>query len=75
MNKAKCPVCGCKQFYVKNPEDEFEVYVFTCENGDVCFDTESNESDTTPSVEDETETYCNACAWHDRFKTIKIDFK
>ena len=75
MDIAKCPTCGCKTFYIKNPEDEYEVYVFTCDDGEVCFDAEISETETPPQIEDETETYCNNCAWHDSFKKIKIDFK
>ena len=75
MDEPKCPVCGCKTFYIKNPEDDFDLYVFTCLDGDVCFDEEINESNSPPPLEDETETYCNDCAWHDQFQKIKIDFK
>ncbi len=76
MDTAKCPACGCRNFYVKNPEDEFEIHVFTCENGEVCFDEEINESASPPPpIEDETETFCNSCAWHDRFQKVKIEFK
>ena len=74
MDDPKCPVCGCKTFYIKNPEDDFDLYVFTCPEGDVCFDEEINESNAAPPLEDETETYCNDCAWHDQFQKIKIDF-
>lgn len=75
MDKSKCPVCGCKTFYIKNPEDEYEVYVFTCQDGEVCFDEELAENEPVPEVSDDTETYCNDCAWHDSFKKVKIDFK
>lgn len=72
MGKSKCPTCGCETFYVKDPNDEFEVHMFTCEDGNVCFDSESAENP--PPIEDDTETYCDNCAWHDSFKKVKIDF-
>ncbi len=74
MKEMKCPTCGCQSFYVKDPGDEHEIYVFTCQEGEICFDAEISQGEI-PVLEDETETYCNNCAWHDRFKKIKIDFK
>ena len=38
MAQSKCPVCNCKQFYVKNPDDEYDIYEFECSDGEVCFD-------------------------------------
>lgn len=74
MDKMKCPTCGCQTFYVKDPEDEYTVYVFDCKDGDICFDPETSAADP-PEIHDETETYCNKCSWHDSFKKVKIDFK
>lgn len=70
MHQSKCPVCGCKTFYVKNPEDEYDVHEFECREGEVRF-SENTEPDECPSVDEKTETYCNDCAWHDKFEKIK----
>ena len=70
MPEGKCPVCGCKQFYVKNPEDEYDIYEFECKEGKVCFDTDMDASET-PEVNESTETFCNDCAWHDKFDKLK----
>jgi len=74
MKPMKCPTCGSESFYVKDPEDVHEIYVFTCQEGEICFDDEISEAEA-PQVEDDTETYCNNCSWHDSFKKVKIDFE
>ena len=28
MAQSKCPVCNCGKFYVKNPDDEYDIYEF-----------------------------------------------
>ncbi len=33
MTQSKCPVCGCKKFHVKNPDDDYDVYEFECQDG------------------------------------------
>jgi hypothetical protein len=30
MKDIECPDCGSRKFYVKDPEDGFEVYEFEC---------------------------------------------
>ncbi len=70
MAGTKCPVCGCEKFYVKNPDDEFDVYEFDCKEGKICFDQDIDEGDP-PQILDETQTYCDSCAWHDRFDKLK----
>ena len=46
------------------------LYQMYLEQGKVVFDPETNEAELPELVED-TETYCNKCAWHDKFKTLK----
>lgn len=70
MTKKKCPVCGCEKFHVKNPDDEYDIYEFECKDGEICFDPDIEECDQ-PQVLDETHTYCDSCAWHDRFDKLK----
>ncbi|MEJ2589194.1 MAG: hypothetical protein P8165_16785 [Deltaproteobacteria bacterium] len=70
MADAKCPICGSKRFYVKNPDDEYDLYEFECRDGEIYFeDTLTDEE--CPEVRDGTETYCNNCAWHDKFEELK----
>lgn len=64
-----CPVCGCQQFYVKDPDDEFEVHEFECRQGQPCFQCPED----APEMKNDTETYCEKCAWHGRFDKVKED--
>ena len=66
----KCPKCGCEKFYVKDPDDEYEIYEFECPDGEICFDPDVDES-LAPVVKKETETYCNKCTWHDKFEKLQ----
>lgn len=70
MAQSKCPACGCLQFYVKNPLDEYDIYGFECRDGEVCFEEDLDEAEC-PEVTDGTEAFCNACAWHDKFDKLK----
>ncbi len=70
MTDKKCPVCGCKHFYVKHPDDEYDIYEFECKGEGVVFNSDVDASDT-PEVNENTETFCNDCAWHDRFDKLK----
>jgi hypothetical protein len=60
----KCPVCGSVKFFVKDPEDEYETHEFELQGSQLRFSAEPQE------VVPETETYCNRCSWHGRFKTL-----
>jgi len=66
----KCPLCGCVEFYVKNPDDEYDIYEFTCKDGDISYEADAD-ADDMPPVSDSTEAYCNKCAWHGKVETIK----
>ena len=35
MKSDRCPRCGSNHFYVKNPDDEYEIYELTCRNGEL----------------------------------------
>jgi len=58
-----CPLCGCRRFYLKDPDDRFETYPFELIDGEVRFDAEVEVPDT-PDVDKKTETFCEQCAWH-----------
>ena len=66
----KCPLCRYQRFYLKDPDDEYETYGFSCESGDICFDPELNESEI-PELSDDTHIYCDNCAWNGTLSQIK----
>lgn len=70
MKSDQCPVCGSSQFYVKDPDDEYEIYEFELKNGRITM-IPSTDSTDMPAIKNQTETYCNKCAWHDRFQVLK----
>lgn len=69
MTDAKCPVCGCMTFYVKDPDDPYESYSFACGDGGVRLDS-SVDADEAPEIGAETLTYCDRCAWHGPLKSL-----
>ena len=66
----KCPTCGSENFYVKDADDEYEIYEFNCSEGAIKFD-DDLDKEGVPQIEKETETFCNKCAWHGKFNTLK----
>ena len=66
----KCPICGYQKFYVKDPEDEYEVFPFEVKGGKIHFDSEVHESEA-PQINENTETYCDQCAWHGPLQEMK----
>jgi hypothetical protein len=66
--RMECPICGCRRFYAKDPEDAYETYEFECRGDDVFFDSES-EADI--EITPETETFCDRCSWHGKLKTLR----
>jgi len=65
-----CPTCGCEEFYVKDEDDEYDTYEFTCSEGEAVF-SEEIDAEGAPQVENDTEAFCNRCAWHGKFGTLK----
>ena len=66
----RCPICGQNDFYIKNPEDDYECYDFSLQSGEVCFD-EAVATEDLPEITEGTEAFCNRCSWHDKIKTIQ----
>ncbi|NNG00833.1 MAG: hypothetical protein HKM93_15710 [Desulfobacteraceae bacterium] len=64
-----CPVCGSTHFHVKDPEDRFSIFSFALTGPNPEFD-DDVEPDEAPEVTPQTETYCNACAWHGKLSKI-----
>ena len=63
----KCPTCGCDTFYIKDIDDEYEIYNFTAPNGVVTFDP-AIDSSALPEITDESEAFCDRCAWHGKLE-------
>ncbi len=70
MGMARCPICGCEEFYVKDPEDDYETYEFRCENGKLSFSS-GIDKETLADIKDNTEAHCNRCSWHDKLEKLK----
>jgi hypothetical protein len=66
----KCPLCGCKNFFVKNPDDEFETHEFSMVGGEVSFSAGA-EDGPVPELQETTEAFCNKCSWHGEFQELK----
>lgn len=66
----KCPVCGAKEFFVKDPEDAFSSFEFEIIGGQVVF-ADAGQAEETPEISEATETYCTGCTWHDRMEKLK----
>ena len=64
----KCPVCGSVKFYVKDPDDEYETYVFEYVDGEIRPGADGSGSEL-PEISEETETFCDVCAWHGKLKS------
>jgi hypothetical protein len=64
----ECPLCGCQDFFVKHPDDEFETFEFSVAEGRVAF--HATDAGAAPDVQADTETYCNRCSWHGRLKDL-----
>lgn len=65
-----CPICQSNSFYTKNPDDEFDVFEFTCKDGAVTYDEEDAEDEAPPMSKD-PEIYCQRCAWHGKITKVK----
>lgn len=63
MTEMQCPFCGCHVFYVKDPEDEYEIHEFDCLKGEINFRNAAGGT-SRPDIDEKTEIYCNQCAWH-----------
>jgi hypothetical protein len=64
----KCPTCGSLQFFAKDPEDAYEEYRFSIQGDRVIPDADVAEAFT---VTDQTEAFCERCAWHGRLGELE----
>ena len=65
----KCPLCGCQDFFVKDPDYEFETYGFNVASGEAHFSADPRDSRLS-NVQETTETFCNRCSWHGKFQEL-----
>lgn len=65
-----CPICSCERFYVKNPDDEYEICEFDLKSGRVVF-TSDEDGSWRPDLTDATISYCDHCAWHGKLGELK----
>jgi hypothetical protein len=70
MAAMKCPDCGSQGFYIKDPEDQYNISEFDLQEGEIVF-TAAETASANLELGDDTETFCDRCAWHDKFKTLK----
>lgn len=70
MPSMKCPDCGTNSFYTKDPQDQYNISEFDVQDGVIVFTSTESEPDSI-EVGDNTEIFCNRCAWHDKFKALK----
>lgn len=70
MPANKCPVCGAHSFYAKDPEDQYNINEFDVQDGVIVFTAAEHGADTI-EVGNDTEIFCNRCAWHDKFEVLK----
>lgn len=64
-----CPICQSNHFYVKDPEDEFEIYECKCQDGQIQYEDDDAEDDA-PKMSDNPEIYCQRCAWHGKIEKM-----
>jgi hypothetical protein len=69
MTTMKCPDCGARDFYAKDPDDQYNLTEFTLQEGKIRYLEDKQESERV-NVGDETEVFCDRCAWHDKFSTL-----
>jgi hypothetical protein len=65
-----CPICKSNDFYSKNPDDDYDVFEFTFENGQIQYEHEDAESDA-PRMSENPEIYCQRCAWHGKISGVQ----
>ena len=65
-----CPVCGSLNFFVKDPDDEYETFEFELKDAAIVYKSDADETGS-PDVQADTEVFCEKCAWHDKFQELK----
>ena len=58
-----CPICKSDQFFVKDPDDDYEIFEFQYKNGEIRFADAGAEAGVA-EIGEKREIYCQRCAWH-----------
>ncbi|NWF53955.1 MAG: hypothetical protein HXY45_04080 [Syntrophaceae bacterium] len=66
----ECPYCRSRNFYLKDPQDEYETYEFDLREGEIEFLDNDGPAPPIP-VEEDTPVFCNRCAWHGKMGDLK----
>ena len=64
-----CPVCKSDHFYVKDPDDEYEIYEFRYRDGEILFEDPDPEA-AVDEIDTKHEIYCQRCTWHGKKDAI-----
>lgn len=66
MPDRKCPLCGSRKFFVREPGDDYDMIEFECRNCELvpCVDREL------PAIADDTETHCCRCTWRGQWASL-----
>lgn len=70
MSAMKCPDCGTRKFHIKDPDDQFTIRELQLDEDEIAYLDEDDEVSHL-QVSDDTELFCDRCAWHDKFKALK----
>lgn len=65
-----CPLCKCTKFYLKDPDDAYEIYEFECQDGQIRFD-DPDHADQVAQVEENQPIFCQRCSWHGPYEQIE----
>lgn len=65
-----CPICKSHAFYTKNPDDDYDTYEFTYENGRIQYEDDDAEADA-PKMSENPEIYCQRCSWHGKISGVE----
>lgn len=64
-----CPICKSDQFYVKDPDDEYETVEFEYRDGKIAI-TEADSDAVVDDITEKREIFCQRCAWHGKKETL-----
>ena len=70
MPAMECPYCRRRNFYLKDPDDEFETFEFDFREGEAVF-AEKKGTRSSLFLEKDTPIFCNRCAWRGRMEDLK----
>jgi hypothetical protein len=64
-----CPICKSQKFYIKNPDDDFDIQTFEYQNEQLRFD-DPDMADTLSEQAARQEVFCQRCSWHGDLKKL-----